>query len=352
MQRAIEIAARGRYTCHPNPRVGCVIVKDDKVVGQGWHARTGDAHAEVNALADAGELSRGATAYVSLEPCDHVGKTPPCTRALLDAGVAEVICAMQDPNPEVAGRGFKTLTAAGVTVRNGLLADEAQALNRGFVSRMQRNQPFVRLKIAASLDGATAMKSGESKWITGDLAREDVQRLRAESGAIMTGIGTVLEDDPSLTVRDNSLTDVQPTRVVVDSKLRMPASAKMLSLPGATRVYCVDDTKREALESAGASIHVARKAQSSVDLKQVLADLATVGINDLLVEAGPTLTGALLEGGLVDELVIYQAPHIMGSNTRGMFETPAWSHLSDRIELNVSNVQTIGRDMRITASPK
>jgi len=353
MRRALELAHKGLYTAHPNPRVGCVLVRNGQVVGEGWHARTGAAHAEVNALEQAGADAHGAMAYVSLEPCSHDGKTPPCAQALVDAGIAGVVVALEDPNPRVSGRGTGILRRAGIEVRTGLMAEEARRLNEGFLTRMVSGRPFVRLKIAASLDGATAMASGESQWITGDEARRDVQRLRAASGAVMTGIETVLQDDPSLNVRDDSIGDVlQPHRIVLDSRLRMPATAKLLTLPGSTTVFCCDDTNRRELESAGAHVVAVEAIEGRADAAQVLGVLAQMEINDVLVECGPTLSGALLSAGLVDELVIYQAPHMMGSETRGMLVTPALKRLDQRIELDIVDVSMRGRDMRVTARPR
>lgn len=349
MARAMQLAWRGRYTAHPNPRVGCVLVKSGKIVGEGWHRKTGEAHAEIAALAAAGNSASGASAYVTLEPCSHHGKTPPCSDALIQAGISEVIIAMQDPFPKVAGSGIAALTRAGVPVRSGLMAAEAQKLNEGFISRLRHRRPFVRLKIAASLDGCTSMKDGQSQWITGAEARSDVQRFRAASGAIMTGVGSVLADDPSLTVRDKDLTDLQPLRVILDSRLRMPLSACMLTLPGETAVFCVDDTRRKVVEAAGAAVHKCTASNGQVDLAEVLQELADRQVNDVLVEAGPLLAGALLTSGLVDELVIYQAPHIMGSQTRGMFLTPQWLKLEQRIELDIVDMRKFGRDTRIIA---
>ena len=353
MARALRLARRGLYTAHPNPRVGCVLVKDDKIVGQGWHRKTGEAHAEVAALDDAGSDAKGATAYVTLEPCSHLGKTPPCTDALIAAGIEHVVAAMVDPNTKVSGHGHRALEEAGVSVRTGLMQDEAVSLNEGFLSRMQRGRPFVRLKIAASLDGRTAMSNGQSQWITDEAARDDVQRLRASSGAVMVGIGTVLADDPSLTVRRDDIDNdgMQPLRVVLDSQLRMPASARMLSLPGKTAVFCVGDKHRDALEGAGASVHVVASQDSATDLAAVMSKLAELEINDVLVEAGETLAGNLLASGLVDELVIYQAPHIMGSESRGMFATPNWQTIDQRLNLDIVDDRKIGADLRITLRP-
>jgi diaminohydroxyphosphoribosylaminopyrimidine deaminase/5-amino-6-(5-phosphoribosylamino)uracil reductase len=349
MARAMQLAWRGRYTAHPNPRVGCVLVRDGKVVGEGWHRKTGEAHAETHALAAAGPEAKGATAYVTLEPCSHHGKTPPCSDALVEAGISAAVIAMLDPFPKVAGSGIAALTRAGVTVRTGLMAAEAEKLNEGFISRVRRRRPFVRLKIAASLDGRTAMADGQSQWITGAEARADVQRFRAASGAIMTGVGTVMADDPSLILRDRTLTDHQPLRVILDSRLRMPLSACMLTLPGETAVFCVDDSRRKAVEAAGAIVHKCSARNGHVELAEMLQALAEREVNDVLVEAGRLLAGSLLSAGLVDELVIYQAPHIMGSETRGMFATPGWLKLEQRLELDVLDVRKFGRDTRIIA---
>jgi diaminohydroxyphosphoribosylaminopyrimidine deaminase/5-amino-6-(5-phosphoribosylamino)uracil reductase len=353
MARALRLAKRGLYSAHPNPRVGCVIAKDGEILGEGWHRKTGEAHAEINALERAGAAAEGATVYVTLEPCSHHGKTPPCAEALIAAGVTQVIAAMEDPSARVAGDGFDRLRAAGIEVRTGLLEAEALSLNEGFASRARRGRPFVRLKLAASLDGATAMTSGESQWITGAEARRDVQKLRAASGAVMTGVGTVIADDPSLTVREPDLptAGVQPVRVVLDASLRMPPDAKMLGLDGETLVYCITATGGEALEKAGATVIETASVHDRVALPPVLASLAERGVNDVLVEAGPTLAGALLAAELVDELVIYQAPHIMGSETRRLAQTPGWQALDQRLALDVVDLRRIGGDIRMTARP-
>ena len=353
MARALRLARRGLYTAHPNPRVGCVLVKNDAIIGEGWHRKAGNAHAEVNALLDASGDVSGATAYVTLEPCSHQGKTPPCSTALIEANVAEVVVAMVDPHPKVSSAGIDALQQAGIKVRLGLMGEDALKLNEGFCSRVSRARPFVRLKVAASLDGCTAMGNGESQWITGAEARADVQRLRATSGAVMVGIGTVLADDPSLTIRDEYIEDdgLQPLRVVLDSQLRMPPTARMLGLPGDTIIFCQCDTFRGALENAGAKIIVAAGSGKQVDLAAVLQQLAGLMINDLLVEAGQILAGSLLMAGLVDELVIYQAPHIMGSETRGMFATPDWQELRQKMALKVIDVRQVGVDSRITLRP-
>ncbi len=352
MARALELAERGQFSAQPNPMVGCVIVDGDDVVGEGWHELAGAEHAEINALRAAGARASGASVYVTLEPCAHHGKTPPCAEALIDAGVGRVVAAMQDPHEKVAGRGLEMLSDAGIEIELGLMQAAAEALNAGFVSRVTRSRPFVRVKVAASIDGATAMKNGESQWITGPGARADVQRLRARSGAVMTGIGTVLEDDPSLNVRSEDIDTrgLQPLRVVLDSRLRMPASARMLTLPGSTLVCCTAGQDDNKLARAGAEVSVYRADGERVDVAAVLQDLARREVNDVLVEAGPGLSGYLLENDLVDELVIYQAPHIMGSDTRRMFETPGWTALADRRGLEIRDVSRVGDDTRITAT--
>jgi len=351
MARALQLAARGLYSARPNPMVGCVIARNETVAGEGWHQRAGEPHAEINALTAAGKDAEGATAYVTLEPCAHHGKTPPCAEALVQAGIGRVVAAMKDPFEKVAGRGLDMLGAAGVRTEVGLMRAAAESLNEGFIARVTRNRPMVRLKVAASIDGATAMKSGESQWITGPEARDDVQRLRARSGAVMTGIGTVLADDPSLNVRLAGLEPAvsQPLRVVLDSRLRMPISAGMLALPGETLVCCTGKHDHSSLEEAGAEVRSYAADAASVDVGAVLRDLAERGVNDVLVEAGPGVAGYLLQKELVDELVIYHAPHIMGSETRGMFQTPSWLALADRKKLEIIDVRRIGGDTRITA---
>ncbi|HDP90487.1 MAG TPA: bifunctional diaminohydroxyphosphoribosylaminopyrimidine deaminase/5-amino-6-(5-phosphoribosylamino)uracil reductase RibD, partial [Thioalkalivibrio sp.] len=321
MARALELARRGRYTTHPNPRVGSVVVRDGEVVGEGWHHRAGEPHAEVLALRAAGERGRGGTVYVTLEPCSHFGRTPPCADALIEAGVSRVVAAMADPNPQVAGQGLARLAAAGIETRVGVLEAEARALNAGFVSRMTRGRPRVRVKLAMSLDGRTAMASGESQWITGAAARADVQRLRAESSAVLTGIGTVLKDRPSLNVRleaealgiEGPLR--QPLRVILDPELLTPVDLPMLGLDGQTLILTasVDGVRQSALTAAGAEVMSLPGDAMALDLHAVMAELVRREINDLHVEAGSVLSGALLAAGLVDELVIYMAPCLMGS---------------------------------------
>lgn len=354
MALALRLAVKGRYTAHPNPMVGCVIVKDGARVGEGWHEQNGAAHAEINALNNAGDRAKDATVFVTLEPCAHHGKTPPCASALIAAGVQKVVVAVEDPFPKVAGRGIAELTAAGIDVTVGLLAERATDLNRDFFRRVTTNRPLVRLKLACSLDGAIAMTNGESQWITGPHARADVQRLRAASGAILTGIGTVLSDDPSLTVRaeGRETNGRQPLRVVLDTALRMPLSANMLALPGQTLLCHASSDDGKALEKAGAELLAVGCNKNRVNADDVLSELARRGINSILVEAGPTVAGYFLEHDLVDELVIYQAPHIMGSQTQGLVRTPTWSSLSDRLALRLCDVRRIGRDTRIIATPE
>ena len=353
MARALRLAERGRYTAHPNPVVGCVIVNNGAVVGEGWHERTGAPHAEIHALQQAGDKAGGACVYVTLEPCAHHGKTPPCAEALVAAGVASVVVAADDPHVVVDGRGLSALRQAGIEVRSGLMQAAAVELNKGFIKRVVEARPYVRLKLASSLDGAIAMASGESQWITGFEARADVQRLRARSGAVMTGIGTVLADDPSLNVRatDIETGGLQPLRVVLDSHLRMPLAASMLTLPGRTLVCCSGDEDATALQAANAEVLRFAGQAGQVAVDEVLAELAARGINEVLVEAGPRLAGYLLDHDWVDELVIYQAPHIMGSQTQGLVTTPSWSTLADRKRLNITDVRRIGSDTRITATP-
>ncbi len=352
MARALQLAAKGLTTARPNPRVGCVLVRDGRVVGEGWHRAAGEAHAEVNALAAAKGDATGATAYVSLEPCAHTGRTGPCANALIDAGIAEVVFAHEDPSPHAGEPGKAVLEAANVRVRAGLLRAEARRLNAGFFSRIERGRPFVRVKIASSLDGATAMLSGESRWITDEAARRDAQRLRAASGAILTGVGTIIADDPSLTVRDAPEVPEQPLRVILDSGLRTPPEARLLGLPGKTAIFHATGGAAPALEKPRVSLYAAGAGGNGrVDLAAVLAKLGELAVNDVLVEAGPVLSGAFLAAGLVDELVIYQAPHIMGSQTRRMFETPSIEALAERQALDIVDIRRIGRCLRITARP-
>ncbi len=363
MCRALALARRGLYTTDPNPRVGCVLVRDGEIVGEGWHERAGQAHAEVNAIRAAGQRADGATVYVSLEPCRHRGRTGPCTEALAAAGVRRVVAAMPDPDPRTAGQGLEALRGAGIEVHCGLLEDQARDLNPGFVMRHTRGRPYVRIKMAASLDGRTAMADGESKWITGTAARRDVQSLRARSSAILTGIGTLLADDPSLTVRAAELGENiairQPLRVVVDRRLRTPVDAALLRQPGATlivtrREHGDDDhgngnDKRRALTDAGAEI---LSLTDSGGLAALMSALAGRGVNEVLVEAGATLGGALLAEELVDEIVLYTAPVLLGDTARGLFHLPQIRTLAQGLALDVIDVRALGSDWRITAIPR
>ena len=350
MARALKLAVKGMYTTDPNPRVGCVIVKGGTVVGEGWHARAGQAHAEVLALAQAGDRARDADVYVTLEPCNHHGRTPPCTDALLRAGVRRVVCAMQDPNPLNDGKGSERLRTAGIDVRSGLLKDQAQSLNPGFISRLRRGRPFARVKVGASLDGRTASAGGESRWITSDAARTDVQRMRARSSAVVTGVGTVLTDDPSLTVRAWDI-GRQPLRVVLDSHLRMPPSARMLREPGRTLIATAssDSLRAQALTTAGAEIARLPAIGGRVDLAQLMPFLAKFDVNEVLVEAGARVAGAFLSAGLVDELVVYLAPALLGDGGSGMFHLPEVRTLANRFELQVTDLRAVGSDWRVTA---
>ncbi len=362
MARALQLAERGRYTTDPNPRVGCVIVRDGRVVGEGWHRKAGEPHAERIALAAAGAAARGATAYVTLEPCSHHGRTPPCADSLVEAGVARVVAAMQDPNPLVAGAGLARLRAAGIEVTAGVLEPAAQALNPGFLRRMVSGRPYVRCKLAMSLDGRTAMASGESQWITGADARRDVQRLRARSSAVLTGVDTVLADDPSLNVRlaPAELPGVetldylrQPLRVVLDSRLRTPPTARLLGLPGRTLVVCAAPAAAraaDALRAAGAEV-LAVAGDGRPDLGAVLAALARREVNEVLVEAGPTLAGAFAAAGLFDEIWLYAAPHLMGDGARGLFHLPGITAMRQRLPLQIEDVRMVGRDLRLRLRP-
>ena len=350
MARALELAALGRYTTQPNPRVGCVIAQGEEIVGEGWHRKKGEPHAEPLALQAAGERGRGATAYVTLEPHCFQSRTPPCTDALIKAGVARVVCAMVDPHPRVAGAGIEQMRAAGLRVDVGLLEQSAVELNRGFVKRHRKGLPFVAVKIAASLDGRTALKNGMSQWITGPEARSDVQRLRAASCAVVTGVGTVLSDDPRLAVRDSSidLLGRQPLRVVLDSQLRTPAVARLLREPGQTLIAHVSPA---AHSLPGAELwQVAGKA-GLVDLEQVLRELARRECNEVLIEAGPILAGQVLAGGWADELIVYMAPLVLGDAARPLATFAELTHLSDALKYGWVDSRRIGGDLRITLRP-
>ena len=357
MARAIELARKGLYTTHPNPRVGCVIVRDGQVLGEGWHVRAGEPHAEVHALRAAGELARGATAYVTLEPCSHHGRTPPCAEGLVSAGVARVVAAMQDPNPEVAGRGLKRLTDAGIDVRCGVLETQARALNQGFLKRMEHGLPFVRVKLAMSLDGRTAMASGESQWITGPAARSAVQRLRAEASVVITGADTVLADGARLTVRADELgLDAEqtalvmsrpPLRVLIDGRLRVPLDAPFFKAGPALVATCVPPAEQYR---TGPECLVIPGENGQVDLRQLLVALAARGVNEVLVEAGPRLAGAFAEQGLVDEYQIFIAAKFLGSTARPLLELPL-TRMSEATELKIIDMRAVGDDWRVTAIP-
>ena len=361
MSRALMLAERGLYTTEPNPRVGCVLVADGEVVGEGWHVRAGEGHAEVNALAQAGERARGATAYVTLEPCSHFGKTPPCADALIKAGVSRMVAAMQDPNPQVAGNGLQRLREAGIAVECGLLEEQARALNPGFIKRMQQGLPWVRVKLAMSLDGRTAMASGESKWITGPAARADVQRLRARSGAVVSGVDSVLLDDSALTVRASELglpsdeaaaaAERQPLRVLIDSLRRVPLEQRFFREAGPSLV--ISTSAEQAADdylAAGSELLAVPGADGKVDLQAVLQILAARGCNEVLVEAGAGLSGAFWRAGLVDELIVYMAPRLLGSQARPLMQLP-FESMSEAMDVAVTDMRAIGQDWRITARP-
>ena len=361
MARAIQLARKGLYTTRPNPYVGCVLVKNNKIIGEGFTQVAGQAHAEVHALQNASESVENATAYVTLEPCSHTGKTPPCADALVNSGVNRVVIAMLDPNPLVSGRGVKKLIDADIEVSVGLLEEQVRRLNQGFIKRMEQNRPFVRVKMAMSVDAKTAMASGESQWITGSEARHDVQRLRAQADAVLTGSGTVVDDNPSLNVRlnpsdlsievDQIKSVQQPLRVVLDTHLKIQSSAKMLSLKGDTLIYtCSADTNKiQALSDSGAEVKV--MMTSEISLTEVLEDLARREINEIHVEAGATLSGALLAEHCVDELVIYMAPTILGGDAKSLFNLPHLQAIKDKVNLEIKDIRAVGNDWRITAVP-
>ena len=349
MQQALALAERGLYTTTPNPRVGCVLVKDGAVVGTGWHEKAGLPHAEVLALKEASVRARGASLYVNLEPCSHHGRTPPCVDAIVAAGVKRVVAAMQDPNPKVAGAGFAKLRAAGIEVESGLMEDEARELNIGFVARMTRGRPWIRRKIAASLDGRTALANGKSRWITGEAARADGHRWRARACAILTGHGTVRDDDPQLDVRGVD-TPRQPLKIVVDSRFETPLSARVLK-DGRTLVAgAVNETKRiAALQGAGAETVVIPNDRGKVELFKLTEELARRELNEIHVEGGTRLNGSLLQAGVVDELLVYLAPSVIGDSGRGMVDMPELSELSQKKTVTIREVERIGEDLRILA---
>lgn len=354
MEEALVLAAQGLYTCMPNPRVGCVIVRDGVIVGRGAHLRTGEPHAEAHALREAGEKARGADVYVTLEPCSHHGRTPPCADALIAAGVKRVFVAMQDPNLKVAGNGLENLRRHGIEVQCGLFEHEAQALNPGFISRMTRGLPFVRCKVAASLDGRTALANGVSQWITGEEARADVQHWRARSCAILTGSGTVRYDNPQMNVRRPDLLQIsggrQPLRVVVDSHLQISPDAVILQGDNTLVAYAADaGNQAQALQAAGARLTCLPDGAGRVDLMALMRHLASLEINEVLVEAGEGLNGALQQADLIDEYLFYFAPLLMGSAARGMFGLPSLTEMAQRVDLEILDMDRLGTDIRVRA---
>jgi diaminohydroxyphosphoribosylaminopyrimidine deaminase/5-amino-6-(5-phosphoribosylamino)uracil reductase len=351
MTRALRLAEQGLYSTMPNPRVGCVIVKDNQIIGEGTHLKAGEPHAEILALRQAGEAVNGATLYVTLEPCSHKGRTPPCAEALVNAGLARVLVAMQDPNPQVAGSGMALLKSHKIDVACGLMETQARDLNPGFISRMTRKLPFVRSKIAASLDGKTALNNGASQWITSEPARLEVQHWRARSCVILTGAGTVLADNPSMTVRDID-TSRQPLKIIVDSQLSISPSAKILQNGNALIAFAAPNSEKEAqLLSAGAELLCIPNADGKVCLTTLLSHLANREINEVLVEGGEGLNGALLAQGLVDELLMYYAPKLMGGHAKSMFAMPEFTHMNQVITLDILDVRKIGVDIRLRAKP-
>ena len=359
MSKALRLAARGLVSTHPNPRVGCVISRNGRIVGSGWHQKTGAAHAEVNALAEAGEQATGATAYVTLEPCSHSGRTPPCVVALINSNIKRVVCAIEDPFSRVDGSGIQQLRQAGIEVDCGLMAAEAEDLNSGFLTRMRKGRPWVRIKLAQSTDGHIALANGSSQWISGVAAREDVQRWRARADAILTGVGTVLADNPSLNLHgsDSSTENArqplprQPLRVIVDSHFRTPAAAKLLSMDGEVLVAGLDNIIATALSATKAECIVLPSNNGRVDLKSLLMLLGEREINEVQVEAGAALCGGLLEQQLVDEILIYQAPILMGGGAMSPFAAPRLDKMDHRIHLEYLDVRRIGADLRLRLKP-
>ncbi len=360
MARALKLAQRGRFTTHPNPNVGCVIVKEGEIVGEGFHFRAGEPHAEVHALRMAGEKARGATAYVTLEPCSHHGRTPPCCEALINAGVTRVVAAMQDPNPQVAGRGLFRLQQEGVEVSHGLMMQDAEAINKGFLKRMRTGFPFIQLKLGASLDGRTAMANGESQWITSAQSRRDVQRLRAQSHAILTTSDTVLADNPSMTVRWNELSadtqscysqdDLrQPLRIVLDRQNRVTPEHRIVQQPGETLFVRTGEDSRTWPE--GVRTLIVPEHNGHLDLVVLMMQLGRQQVNSIWVEAGPTLAGALLQAGLVDELIVYVAPKLLGNDARGLFVLPGLEKLADAPQLKFSEIRPVGPDICLHLIP-
>jgi len=351
MARVMQLARRGLRTTHPNPRVGCVVAAQSGVCGEGWHERTGGPHAEILALERAGGHARGATLYVNLEPCCHQGRTPPCTDALIDAGIARVVVAMTDPNPQVGGGGIEILRHAGIEVDVGLMQDAARSLNRGFVSRMTRGRPWVTVKSAASLDGRTAMADGRSQWITGEAARRDGHRLRAQVSAVMTGSGTALADNPSLTARLPGVAR-QPLRVLVDGGRRVPASHRLFEPGAEVLVAAAGDEAADDDRPGHVEVVSLPDAGGRVDLEALARHLGEREVNELLVEAGPSLAGALLKKALVDEIVVYMAPKLLGGGAKGMFDLEHVVNLEDHVALRIVDIRRLGADLKVTAHPQ
>ncbi|HEY6943175.1 bifunctional diaminohydroxyphosphoribosylaminopyrimidine deaminase/5-amino-6-(5-phosphoribosylamino)uracil reductase RibD [Dokdonella sp.] len=353
MAHALRLAAHGLATTQPNPRVGCVIARGDAIVGEGWHRRAGEPHAEVLALQAAGGAARGSTAYVTLEPCGLHGRTPPCADALIAAGIVRVVVAAPDAAQD-GGHALERLRAAGIVVEPGLMSEPARELNRGFHARVERGRPWLRLKLASSLDGRTALASGESKWITGDAARADVQHWRARSSALVTGIGTVLADDPRLTPRSErvSADAVAPLRVVIDSALRTPRGAHVLDRSAPTLVFHAADARADDDRFAGVELVALERSGDGLDLGAVLAELAARGMNEVQVEAGSTLCGAFWSAGLVDELLLYIAPVLLGDDARALLALASIERMADRVRLRVHEQRTIGSDIRLLLRPE
>lgn len=352
MRRAFRLARKGVYGTHPNPRVGCVLVKDGRIIAEGWHEYAGGPHAEINALLAADGDAKDAECFVTLEPCSHRGRTPPCVDALIEAEIKRVVAAMEDPNPAVAGRGLERLRREGITVETGLLENLAMELNPGFMKRMHQQLPYVRCKLAMSLDGRTAMDDGESKWISGTPARKDAQILRAQSSAIMTGIGTVLADDPRLTVRDVDTGGRQPLRIVIDPELKFPPSSRMLNEDGRTLVFTRLDNRevKSKLTNAGAEIVVVSEDNFLLSVLHYLA--VSEAVNEILLESGSTLAGSMLSLGLLDELIIYQAPMLMGDAARGLFHLPDIKTMKDALKLEIIETRVVGKDLRLRLKVK
>jgi diaminohydroxyphosphoribosylaminopyrimidine deaminase/5-amino-6-(5-phosphoribosylamino)uracil reductase len=348
MSRALVLAARGLYTTTPNPRVGCVIVNDDEIVGEGWHVNCGGAHAEVNALKQADTRAVGGTLYVTLEPCAHYGKTPPCVEVIVKSGINRVVFGAKDPNPLVDGRGMEHLKANGISVEGGLFSEKSEELNLGFFKRMRYGKPWVRVKVAAGLDGKTALENGRSQWITSKESRVDAHKLRAQSCVVLTGVGTVVEDDPRLTVRHTE-TSRQPGKVIVDSQLRSPLDAHLFKTLGVTLATAVKEQNRlDDFIQKGVNVLVLPDSEGRVDLDALLVELANQQVNEVLVEAGINLHSALLHRHLIDEMIIYYAPKFLGAQGRGMFFLDELNSMDQVLERDVIDITSIGKDFRVT----